>query len=70
MRAIRAGFRVKGNKFARGNSTNFGKFENNEGTQEVTMEQASGTCANVKRQEFCIMDVMAKANLEVADDPL
>ncbi len=33
------------------------------------MEQASGACANVKRQEFCIMDVMAMANLEVADDP-
>jgi hypothetical protein len=35
----------------------------------VTMEQASDACANVKRQEFCIMDVMAMADLEIAEDP-
>jgi hypothetical protein len=35
----------------------------------VTMEQASEACANVKRQEFCIMDVMAMADLEIAEDP-
>jgi hypothetical protein len=37
--------------------------------EEVTMEQASEVCANVKRQEFCIMDVMAMADLEIAEDP-
>jgi hypothetical protein len=40
-----------------------------EAKEEVTMEQASDACANVKRQEFCIMDVMAMADLEIAEDP-
>jgi hypothetical protein len=40
-----------------------------EAREEVTMEQASEACANVKRQEFCIMDVMAMADLEIAEDP-
>jgi hypothetical protein len=35
--------------------------------EEVVMEeQASDECANLKRQEFCIMDVMTMADLEVA----
>jgi hypothetical protein len=40
-----------------------------EAREEVTMEHASEACANVKRQEFCIMDVMAMADLEIAEDP-
>ena len=40
-----------------------------EAREEVTMKEASDACANVKRQEFCIMDVMAMADLEIAEDP-
>lgn len=41
-----------------------------EAREEVTMEQASDACANVKRQEFYIMDVMAMADfLEIVENP-
>ena len=40
-----------------------------EAKEEVTMEQASDACANVKRRRFCIMDMMAMADLEVSEGP-